>query len=529
MRIFAITIGLLLSSGCGATVIHAPVGTGGTEGASGDVALTPITYQGQVRYEARMISPTGASAARDLRPARRVRLRFIGPDGEVARAETDGEGRFEAQVPDTTTILEVDALIEYDQHDLWVAGDRPGEQVYTFSATLEDSASPMDIRITDDDPGYAGAFHILDRMLDGSLAVREWTGRTLPGFFAFWGRGVTTDWSYYHGACGAEADDHYCIELLGGDPGQQATTDTDEHDDAIILHEFGHFVMDQLSTSSSHGGSHPGGFLIDPGLAWEEARASWFALAVLNAPLYQDTIGIEGTGSLRVNYDAERRGHGPRGQGSELGVLEILWDLNDGGPGSDDQDADGAALGPGPILRAMIDMRELPGAYPSVSSFLAFLVERGELTPEALERVLAVGAHPAGLAGGEAVAGWPRDLRFGEWVGGKIDGVTDPAPSGGPPRPMNGYDAVHVFRVHLEESGLLNVHLEISGQGTQQTQSDLDLELRDFRGDELAASRGETPQEAITMALDPGYYLIYVRDGGNGNRVPYRMRVTTGW
>jgi len=526
MRVLSLVLGVFLLSGCGAAAVTGPT----SESSSGDEAPAAARdHRGQIHYEAREISPTGASAAFDRRPARLVRLRFSGAAGEVARAETDEQGRFEVRVPASATTLHIDALIEHDEHDLWVAGDRPGEDVYSMEVVLDGSGAPMDIQITDADPGYAGAFHILDRMLDGSLAVREWTGRTLPGFFAFWGRGVTTDWSYYHGRCGAAEDEHYCIELLGGEPGQQGTTDTDEHDDAIILHEFGHFVMDRLSTSSSHGGSHPGGFLIDPGLAWEEARASWFALAVLNAPLYQDTIGIEGTGSLRVDHHAERRGHGPRGQGSELGVLEILWDLTDGSAATVDEDADGVALGPAPILRAMIDMKEQAGAYPSISSFLAFLLERRELTPEALERVFAVGGHPQDLAGAEAVASWPRDVTFGAWVGGKIDGITDPAPSGGPPRPMNGYDAVHVYRVHVERAAILNVSLEIDGSGALREHTDLDLELRDLRGDELASSRGETPQEAISMALEPGHYLVYVRDGGNGNRAPYRMRVTTGW
>ena len=366
-------------------------------------------------------------------------------------------------------------------------------------------------------------------MLDGSLAVREWTGRVLDPFYAYWGRGVTTDWSFYLGRCGDAEAGRYCIELLGGEPGRQSTTDTDEHDDAIILHEFGHFVMDQLSTSSSHGGGHPGGLLLDPGLAWEEGRASWFALSVMRESAYQDTIGLEGSGELRVNHQAERRGTGVRGQGSELGVLEVLWDLTDGTDDIADADDDGVALGPARLLRAMIAMREVPGSYPTISTFLAYLLEQQEVTVAQLARIYHIGGHPADLHSSSSVALWPRDLELGQWVGGKIDGLTNPAPSGGPPRPQNGYDAVHVYRVQVRERGILNVRVDIDGSGQAREQTDVDIELRDIRGDELASSREETPQEVIARMVDPGFYLVYVRDGGSGNRASYRLRASTGW
>src|SRR5436190_20086015 len=110
---------------------------------------------------------------------------------------------------------------------------------------------------------------------------------------------------------------------MGGAPGGQATSDTDEHDEAIVLHELGHFVMDRLSGDSSLGGQHPRGYLIDPGLAWEEGRATWFATAVLGAPPYRDTIGIEPRGSLRVDESLETPEE-PRGIGSETSVAGVL-------------------------------------------------------------------------------------------------------------------------------------------------------------------------------------------------------------
>ena len=77
--------------------------------------------------------------------------------------------------------------------------------------------------------------------------------------------------------------------------------------------------------------------------------------AVRRDPRYQDTIGLEPGGSLRVDHDLERS-DGPRGNGAENSVSDVLWDLTDGAPGYEDRDRDGVALGPEGILRAMIAM-----------------------------------------------------------------------------------------------------------------------------------------------------------------------------
>ena len=67
------------------------------------------------------------------------------------------------------------------------------------------------------------------------------------------------------------------------------------------------------------------------------------------------------------------------GRGSETAVSRVLWDLTDGGDGPPDQDGDGIAIGASEVLRAMMAQFEQPGAYPALSSFLRFLVERGTL------------------------------------------------------------------------------------------------------------------------------------------------------
>lgn len=486
-------------------------------------AARPLRWNGIVRFEARTPTPTGASRATDWRPARHVRVEALDAQGEVVgRGATDGEGRFALDASDLARELRVVAHLTHEGWDLAVTRDGAGESDHSYRVPLGDPAQLMEVAIPDSDAS-GGAFHVLDSLWRGAQAVREWTGRTLPPFFAYWGRGVTTNWSFYVGDRGTG---RYAIELLGGEPDRRSVTDTDEHDEMIVLHEFGHFVMDMLSSDSSDGGQHPRGFLLMPGLAWEEARATWFAAAVMGSPLYQDSIGLEPAGSLRLSHDLERGDRTDvRGLGSESGVAEILWDLADGVDALPDQDADGVALGPARLLAAMTELGQRPGAHPAISTFLRFLVDTERASVEQIARILTLGGHPAALLPARDEETWPPTLALPGSVAGKIDGLSDPAPSGGPPRPLNGQDAVHVYRFQVSEPGWVVASLEIFGSGRAADHSDLDLELRDIRAQLLDSSRGEGARETLSRRLEPGWYVVHVRDGGNGNRAGYELRL----
>jgi hypothetical protein len=455
-------------------------------------------------------------------------------DQDLALARTDETGAVEFRLPAGTVYVAARARVRRDGHELDVTLDALGRRVHELRmpvAGLErapddpDAFVPVEMRAQDDDrTGSGGAFHVVDTLLRGVEAVRKWTGEVLPPLFAFWSRGLSTEWSYYRGERPVGSG-RFAIELMAGSPATYRSDDTDEHDESIVLHELGHFVFDRLSTDSSMGGQHPAGVLLDPGVAWEEARATWFAAVVLGSPVYRDTIGREPRGSLRVDHDLERGVPGPRGPGSEVGVAEVLWDLTDGDAEVPDRDGDGVALGAAAVLRAMFALRDVPGAYPSLPSFLRLLVARGLVSESALLAMLDRTTQRAATLLGPAVRAYPFDLGLPGRASGKIDGLSNPAPSGGSPRPQNGYDAVHVYRVEVTRPGFLSARLTILGSGRAADRTDLDLELRSIRSALVAAARTEQSVESIGRVVEPGWYVLYVRDGGGGNRVGYDLDV----
>lgn len=485
-----------------------------------------LSIHGRLTYDSRHPTPTGTSAEVEARPARFVSIELLDARGAVlAEGQTDANGAFTVRGPDTATTARFLARAAVRGHDVSVARDPNGEQTHFMDVPLSEPEAPLAAHARDED-GHAGAFHVLDTLLRGLDAVHTWSGRTLPPLFTYWVRGGTREWSFYRGER-PHGSGRYALELLGGDPGQASTTDTDEHDEGIILHELGHFVMDRISSDSSTGGRHPRGARIDPGLAWEEGRATWFALAVLRQPLYQDTIGVEPWGQMRVDEDLERGGDDEvAGLGSETSVAAVLWDLSDGGDSTlPDADDDGVAIGPAAVLDAMVSLATVEGSYNSLPTFLTHLTTTGAVEADVLRAMLQRTGQPADLLPPPGELAWPRVLAVPGDVSAKIDGLTQPAPSGGPNLPTTGFDAIHTYRISVTEPGMLLVRLDIVGSGRIADRSDLDLELLDMRADRLAGSNGESARESLAHIVSPGYYIVRVRDGGNGNRADYRLEV----
>lgn len=483
-------------------------------------AAPPLAFavRGSVSFGARLPTSTGASAE-SMRPADHTEIAVLDAAGAtLVTGTTDEAGAFALEGSGAAALVEVRARTAIGAQRLGVSRDAAGRVVHAYRAPIAADGTAV-VAISDAASSMAGALHILTTLRRGLVAVAAWTGRALPELYVYWERGVTTEWSFFRGERGPG---RFCLELLGGAPGAQATSDTDEHDEAIILHELGHFVFDRTTTSASIGGMHARGALLDPGVAWEEGRATWFATAVLGDPAYVDSVGLAPVGSARVDENLEAP-QPPRGLGSETSVAAILWDLADGAaPGAaPDRDGDGVALGPGAVLTAMLEMYVAGESYGSIADLLAHLERSGAVSHAELAAMLAATGEPASILG----ATWPTELAPGARVVGKIDGLSNPAPSGGEARPANGFDAVAAYRVRVPARGMLSARLVIDGSGAAADGTDLELELRDLHADLLVGSYGTSAVESVARVVEPGSVVVYVRDAGSGNRADYTLEI----
>lgn len=154
--------------------------------------------------------------------------------------------------------------------------------------------------------------------------------------------------------------------------------DTDEYDNHVMAHEWGHYFEDKLGRSDNIGGEHSPEDILDPRVALGEGWGNALSGMVFNDPLYIDTGGDkQATVTLSMNLesdsvlDSKQNANGDIVDGfySEASVQEVLYDLFDSGPSDDDN----ISLGFKPIYDVMVGGQKTTAAYTTIFSFLKYL------------------------------------------------------------------------------------------------------------------------------------------------------------
>ncbi len=146
-----------------------------------------------------------------------------------------------------------------------------------------------------------------------------------------------------------------------------ADNDTEEFDDHVVVHEWGHYFEDTFSRSDSIGGRHGLGESLDPRLAFGEGFATALAAIALAEPLYCDT-GAPGTID-GFGIDAENAGFGTQGWYNEVSIVTLVYDLWD----TVVDGTDNGSIGFAPIYDTMAGPQATTPAFTSVFSFAAEL------------------------------------------------------------------------------------------------------------------------------------------------------------
>jgi hypothetical protein len=309
---------------------------------------------------------------------------------------------------------------------------------------------------------------------------------------------------------------------------------SDEFDDNLILHEYGHFVEKTFSRTDTPGGEHGVWEAIDPRLAWSEGWANFFSCAVLGDPYYISTYGSDGSVVDVYNVEKNRAEWYEPGYWNEVSVASILWDIFD----ADTEEADPLALGFAPIWEVMtgplkretliylVDFSEAwVRADPSVGpAFREMLNERSiSYTPGGTPPVPIPFPLPlrSGVPAQGALDSFERDEN-GEPIGDHENLMTSKA----------WYDFT------LSRTSAVTLEMRTTGSATPET-ADLDLVLVDVKQPTKLLAYSAEPtgvggQERIEKRLRPGHYAAVVVSYyyGNGQVVPnsgsFELRATYG-
>ena len=160
-----------------------------------------------------------------------------------------------------------------------------------------------------------------------------------------------------------------------------AAVDTEEFDDHVIVHEWGHYFEDNFARSDSTGGPHGIGDQLDARLAFGEGWATAFSGIALENPIYCDTGPAGSSGGFGIG--TERGAYDAQGWYDEVSVLRFIYDLYDT---TDDEaegldtGADTGSIGFAPIYETMVGPQAFTETFTTVFSFAAEL--RSALPPE---------------------------------------------------------------------------------------------------------------------------------------------------
>ena len=363
-------------------------------------------------------------------PARGVVVEALSSTGTITSTSTDASGNYSLSVP-VSTQVRIRAKAQMTKTgtaptwDFRVLNNTNGDALYAIDGALTDSGTVASVRnlraasgwngstYTSDVARTAAAFAILDTVYKAQTQVLSAVGTTaFPALNLYWspqnkssdafcpdlGNILTSIYFTFDAGdtdqCTTPKTALEGIYLLGDFA--SGAGDTDEFDQHVIAHEFGHYLENKFSRSDSFGGNHSLGDVLDLRVAFGEGWGDAFSGMALNDPAYRDSqSGMNG----ETGFDLEEDASDPNpGWYSEASSFQILWDLFDGGTES----GDNVSLGFTPIYNAFIGAEKTTDALTSIYSFSTALIAANSAQASGIralltrERIFGTGAFGDG-------------------------------------------------------------------------------------------------------------------------------------
>ncbi len=314
-------------------------------------------------------------------PARSVKVVALDNSGvQVAAGVTDKSGNYSLSVNDKTCITirvfaqTIPSTTDTGSWNFKVTDNTSNNALYVMDGELASTGTSNSTRDLHAPSGWNGIaygdrvaapFAIIDSVYTGLnkvLAVKP--SLSFPPAELRWSvnNRPVEDGDYTTGEIGTSffTTDGGNIYLLGAE-----NIDTDEYDEHLILHEWGHYFDNAFGRSDSLGGMHSLNDRLDLRVAFGEGWANaWSAIATDN-PVYNDSLGTQQRSGFTFNM--ENNSPTNRGWFNESSVQSIVYDIYD----DTNEAGDTINLSLEPILNALTDSRYIN--FDGFTSLYAFL------------------------------------------------------------------------------------------------------------------------------------------------------------
>ncbi len=381
LKILNMLVVTFLLSGCG--------GGGGSSVPVDTIPIKPdlpstgsVTLSGTVTYD--LVPSNSNSIGLDYDNIRRESVKGVPIDAinssnqSVASTITDASGHYSFSVPNNTQMkIRVSAKMLQTSTPSWdvkVVDNTNSNALYVMEGALSSSGTADSQRNLNAASGWSGTsytssrtaapFAVLDNAYHAIQKVLSANANTVfPTLVMNWSIknvSISGDTSL-----GQITTSHYSdgnLFILG-----DADSDTDEYDDHVVTHEWGHYYEDKFSRSDSIGGPHGGEDSLEIRVALGEGWGNAFSGMALDDPVYFDTLGI--AQSQGFNFNVESGTSASKGWYSESSIQRILYDVYD----SNDDGSDILSLGFAPIHQVFTGAEKVTPAFTSIFTFITAL------------------------------------------------------------------------------------------------------------------------------------------------------------
>ncbi|MDH5543839.1 MAG: hypothetical protein OEY64_12865, partial [Nitrospinota bacterium] len=227
-----------------------------------------VTIIGHAEYVDKVFSPT-TYLGTNLLPIRYAVVEIVerSSGNILATTSTDGAGDYIVTFTYAGGIAYVRILAQlnsrYNGKVLYT--DKSQYSVASVAKTIS-AGEAWTINLCTGADNAGPAFNILDNILNAQIVANSFSTKPTEELVAYWQVGNSSGTSYSKDINSGQ----HTIQILG------TTSDPDEYDDSVLLHEMGHYVAAVYSQDNSDGGPHSFNGHYDLRLAWSEGWASFF-------------------------------------------------------------------------------------------------------------------------------------------------------------------------------------------------------------------------------------------------------------
>ena len=212
----------------------------------------PITIGGTVQYQDKEYDVSGFTGNQPYKAVRHATIELINAttSSVLYSTTTDLTGLY--SIPTTTSTTAVYVRVKAEAT---LSGSDPQIMVNNLSGNLYAvggnnfvPSGPANVNISVHTSSVGGAFNMLDVFTNGIQFVYSLSGTYSPvPLYGIWQTGNQNGTYYCNPTIGCPTDEIHVLNYAG---------DTDEYDDDVLYHEFGHFTAAHFSQDDSPGGPH---------------------------------------------------------------------------------------------------------------------------------------------------------------------------------------------------------------------------------------------------------------------------------